>query len=427
MKKNCFFVVWFLVTSFLFAQTENDFQVALTADYTGAIITKYTGQGIATVRIPETLQEFPVKEIANSVFRGNQTITSVALPSTIEKIGVEAFFGCRNLSVITIPNNVIQISFERGKRTENGKSIDSDSFDNCNIYLSSQSILKRKGYPGIFNEKSFTENNLTTIVTLTKDYTGLVITRFRYAKDFQHSKSRATPYPPDLSDFPSILNVSIPAMIEGMPIKEIGPNSFFTREYRYLKVGFQPSEDGHDFRTTNIRITNNLTIPEGVEVINEYAFGTDGDGKSYPGGNTSATWYEGGGQMFKTIVLPRTLKILANGAFYRCSNLTEIIIPDNVTLIGNKVFEGTKLKQINLSSSNVSSIGDRAFANCPLTSVTLPLTLKIIGDEAFANTGLTTITIPESVEVIRGNAFRGTKFPLPIQAELRRRGYTGSF
>jgi hypothetical protein len=114
----------------VFVQTENDFQVALTADYTGAIITRYTGQGIATIRIPETLQEFPVKEIANGVFRGNQTITSVALPSTDEA------FANTGLTTITIPESVEVI---RG-----------NAFRGTKFPLPIQAELRRRGYTGSF-------------------------------------------------------------------------------------------------------------------------------------------------------------------------------------------------------------------------------------------------------------------------------------
>jgi hypothetical protein len=87
----------------------NYFEVALTSDYTGAVITGLKSSSISVLRIPETLQEFPVKEIGVGAFKSNTTITSVVLPSTIEKIGDEAFRDCRNLATVTIPEGITEI------------------------------------------------------------------------------------------------------------------------------------------------------------------------------------------------------------------------------------------------------------------------------------------------------------------------------
>ena len=63
------FVFWSVVVSSVFAQVapESDFEVTLTDDLTGAIITGYKGQG-GNLIIPDTIQGFPVKEIGDQVF-----------------------------------------------------------------------------------------------------------------------------------------------------------------------------------------------------------------------------------------------------------------------------------------------------------------------------------------------------------------------
>ena len=71
-------------------------------------------------------------------------------------------------------------------------------------------------------------------------------------------------------------------------------------------------------------------------------------------------------------------------AFFNCTSLTSIIIPEGVTSIGGCAFEGcTSLTSITIPEG-VISIGSGAFEGCTsLTSITLPETLTFIGDDTF--------------------------------------------
>ena len=92
-----------------------------------------------------------------------------------------------------------------------------------------------------------------------------------------------------------------------------------------------------------------------------------------------------------------------------CSNLTSIVIPDNVVSIGYDAFRGcTSLTDVTIPDS-VTSIGSDAFSGCiGLTSVTIPDSVISIGNWAFGScTSLTSVTIPDSVTSIGSNAFSG--------------------
>ena len=140
--------------------------------------------------------------------------------------------------------------------------------------------------------------------------------------------------------------------------------------------------------------------------------------------------------------------IIQEYAFYGCKNLKEIEIPKNINQIydyafaysglesisldndsvylGEGAFEGCKnLKNVNLSVRNVvytgiceDDYGDRfsmayyipnnLFKNCTsLKSINLPESTKFIGESAFQNSGLTSVTIPKNVKTIYKNAFKG--------------------
>ena len=99
--------------------------------------------------------------------------------------------------------------------------------------------------------------------------------------------------------------------------------------------------------------------------------------------------------------------IIGNDAFYKCTSLTSITIPDSVTSIGEYAFQYCgSLTSITIPDS-VTDIGASAFSNCTsLTSITIPDSVTSIGDNVFSYCkSLTSITIPDSVTSIGNSAF----------------------
>lgn len=77
--------------------------------------------------------------------------------------------------------------------------------------------------------------------------------------------------------------------------------------------------------------------------------------------------------------------LIGNGAFYNCTTLKTIDIPDSVTAIGQTAFAGCENLQNTTIPSNVTSIGLGAFAMCnSITSVDIPDAVVTIDPAAFA-------------------------------------------
>ena len=73
-------------------------------------------------------------------------------------------------------------------------------------------------------------------------------------------------------------------------------------------------------------------------------------------------------------------------AFDGSTNLTSVVIPGNVTNLGNYAFAfSASLASVTIENG-VTRIGDHAFHDCPsLTNITLPASVTAIDDEAFAD------------------------------------------
>ena len=108
------------------------------------------------------------------------------------------------------------------------------------------------------------------------------------------------------------------------------------------------------------------------------------------------------GELVTELVIPDGVTSIGDYAFSGCSGLTSITIPNSVISIGGSAFSGcTGLTSITIPNS-VTSIGSSAFSGCTgLTSITIPNSVISIGGSAFSGcTGLTSIKIPNSVTSI---------------------------
>ncbi len=94
------------------------------------------------------------------------------------------------------------------------------------------------------------------------------------------------------------------------------------------------------------------------------------------------------------------------GIFYGCTSLTELTLPDAVTMIGSAIIAETAIQQF-VVPKGVTAIPSNAFSDCTqLVSITLPNNVTVIEYAAFQGcTSLKQINIPTSLETLEHHAF----------------------
>lgn len=142
-----------------------------------------------------------------------------------------------------------------------------------------------------------------------------------------------------------------------------------------------------------------------VESTHTLTISGSGSMANYKDGSYSP-WYSYRSEIIKAIIEDGVTNI-GDYAFYNCSYLTSISIPNSATRIGNYTFSGCSSLTSATISNKVSSIGNGAFYHCTgLTSVTIPNSVTSIGVHAFSECkGLTSIEIPNNVTSIGVHAF----------------------
>jgi len=109
------------------------------------------------------------------------------------------------------------------------------------------------------------------------------------------------------------------------------------------------------------------------------------------------------------VIFAPSVTVVKGRAFYDCSSLVRVTIPDTVTRIENQAFAYCRSLRFIQLSTNLVSIATMAVHGCTsLEAVFLPPTVTYIGDYAFGQCeSLRFINVPEAIEHIGEEVFKG--------------------
>ena len=332
----------------------------------------------------------------------------------VTKLSADAFWRATNLEVVNIPYSVDIIEIFAFTSNLNLKEINVDE-DNQN-YTSIDGVLFNKKATELIH---FPANKSTIIYEVPETVKTIKI------KSFSQSNVKSVQLPNDLmnieqSAFMSstqLENITIPASVINIGVYAfVGCSSLtdinVSREsHSYTSIdGVLYTHDGTTLIQYPIgRTDTEYVIEDGTQIIGDGSFMNCSSITkiTIPEGVVMLGPYSFEGTGLKSVTLPSTVEVLGSCAFWKCINLYEVNLNDNLAEMGEAVFGLCEsLKRIDIPNG-IKFLELGAFIDCTsLEDVKLPNTLSDIGVGAFEGcTSLESITIPDSTNVIFSLAF----------------------
>ena len=353
------------------------FRLQLNADRQSYCIISYRGSA-KDVTIPDSYEGLPITRIGDSAFF-RKGLERVTLSDNITSMGIDVFFECGNLQYNTFEG-------------DNGRYL--GTADNPYFYYvspQSSDVTEVTIHPETRIIAKYALRACRSLRSVNVPGENIIQMGFGMVFDCPQLDSLTIPY---VGERKGGTNNAHLGYIFGS--RTYGGNiAYVPQSLRTLAIN-----GGSIVKSAlyGVDMIESLTVPELSDGYLSYFFG---------------------GDSYQDNIVPVALKNvtvmggeLGEGAFYKCTGLVSITIPDGVTSISKYAFyECSRLVNVNMSD-DVTNIGNYTFYNCSsLTSIKIPEGVTSIGLCAFRNCrNLSEIIIPNKVSSVGKDAFYDTEY-----------------
>ncbi len=313
----------------------------------------------------------PVTTIGKHAFHGCSNLSSVIMPDSISIIDDCAFYYCRNLTSIRIPQSI----------TNFGYSVFYDCYNLSTVNIADISAWCETNFsnedanPISYAKKFYINNELITKLSIPNNVTSIGKYAFYNCSeliDITIPDTVTTIGEYAFLDCTNLTSIIVPDSLENIGVAAFkGCNSL-----EYIKIPFiganlsarnENSVFGYIFGYKSLKSSS--TSQPSKTIFQYYSMGYN--------------YYYYIPESLKTVDVTLATRIPYN-AFYNCSMLTSITIPNTVETIGISAFENCHNLTSVIIPDSVISIGDSAFKACSsLNSIIVPDSVTSIGDSSF--------------------------------------------
>lgn len=445
-----------VIIYYVWTNNNTELAVCFEGSYDSEYSNEYSGHIVIPSSVEYNGKKYSVTSIQYYAFSGCTDLISVTMPNSVTSIGSCAFQGCSALTSITIPESVVDIGQRAFYMCSSVASIvvaDGntvfDSREGCNAIIQKSddelilgcknttipNSIKNIGKEAFAYCRGLTHITIPDGITSIRDWTFCYcgLESIEFPSNVETIGEYAFHYCTSLKSitFPSSVKTIGKEAFTGCPLKTVTVNwqeplsineRIFDSDYTnyallYVPKGCRDAYKNSDFWNKFSRIVemdDNAIFFEDldVEAICLENWDTDGDGvlsKDEAAAVTSlGTVFNRKDNIssFNELQYFTGLTAIDDEAFEYCGGLSSVIIPPNVNRIGERAFASCHLTSVTISNG-VKTIGREAFVGCTnMTSITIPSSVTSIEQSAFYASGLTSIEIPSSLTSIEDYTFR---------------------